>query len=1192
MKKLLLLAGLAVCIPAAHGLALGVHAANGNLALTDGDACVAASGEHGLWRLRFQDGSNLSAADFTTNGVPGCAFTLTHAAGMRVLTWTSPVADVTVRVDDHAGPARPELSATVVPKRGETQMLELPAKLVFPLEQIKEFIYPGRGNSGPGLALHPDFFRPAPPDSPHGWNRTRSWTQGYEQLYGGRLHEQPMDARPAPLAVTDTGKAWLGEAAAHQLNQWRRTVIRPPAKGQSDLVLIDSPLGPFLSANRFGGTGALWRFGAADAHEDPGRPPAETYALRHLLPRLAAATPSRRKIALVNLRQGPRNASFVQLPVADWQTTLLTGLPATCTYEEIASIPALHRALEAKDHLLILNPYGEDFPVDRPENFRAELERMRRYVQAGGNWVEVGGYSFFNALYGGTYFSLVEPYPPLFADFACLKLPQGGSLAFYGVQPRAPHAPWQNATPFTPGETGVGGCDAGGWYFHAFAAYAKPGERVTTPAVRLALAGAYEQHVADYLAANTLTTRFDEKVPSPEARAKFRQAPLLHLHGQAVPTQATLAACPVPTLYHPSCYLKGGFDKEYPDHVPPNAWFGTAAEMKTLFRTARAQGHLVAPYTNPTWWCDHPRGPSFVAAGEAPLARDRNGKPLYERYGANDGWTTTLWHPDVQAANRRTVRAFTEDYPVDLLFQDQCGARTWVWDFNPAAPSPMAYAEGMIAMNEEDSRRVPLGTEDGWDQVANRQTALCGCSWRVVPLKKAPSWRSLFVDEFPAYTWHIEPLALRLFHDKTLFFMHDLGAFVHDDQTLAWMFALGYNLSLDANAGFEHTDRFKWYEWLHLLQSKVVARLATQPLTAFTHDRTPYLLRSDRNPAAPIPADDGVVTAVWGDVTVAVNLGDKPRTVGGHALAPYGWHVAGPNLRAGHLQGRPAFVETDGKRWTYAPDPAFEPVRPTAAQQKAPARRSDVVRTLAVLDFGPDFHTSWVACTPADWIATLQASELVRTHGFKVVRLADYAALKETLAQRRAFAVLNPYGEMFPCEGPDAWPATLAALADYVAHGGHWIETGSASFYSAGWRDAQGKAQRAFTGPDGVNRLGFGMHMTDINEAPVPLQPTADATRWFPADLCRTIAATTASVNRSLAAGRNTPVTPLVTDGQGRVWFGFHQLNGWGALWRLGGANPPPALARKVVPAALLHAFTTPPPPVPANTHLKVTRTK
>lgn len=64
-------------------------------------------------------------------------------------------------------------------------------------------------------------------------------------------------------------------------------------------------------------------------------------------------------------------------------------------------------------------------------------------------------------------------------------------------------------------------------------------------------------------------------------------------------------------------------------------------------------------------------------------------------------------------------------------------------------------------------------------------------------------------------------------------------------------------------------------------------------------------------------ADDGVVTAVWGDVTVAVNLGDRPRTVGGHALAPYGWHAEGPNLRAGHLQGQPAFVEADGKRWTY-----------------------------------------------------------------------------------------------------------------------------------------------------------------------------------------------------------------------------------------------------------------------------------
>ncbi len=337
-------------------------------------------------------------------------------------------------------------------------------------------------------------------------------------------------------------------------------------------------------------------------------------------------------------------------------------------------------------------------------------------------------------------------------------------------------------------------------------------------------------------------------------------------------------------------------------------------EMAALFRDLRAQGHLVSPYTNPTWWCDHPRGPSFVAAGEAPLAIGLDGKPYHEVYARNDGWTTTFWHPAVQAANRETVRAFTQDAPVDLLFQDQCGARGWRWDFNPASPSPMAYTEGLLSMNAEDARRAPLGTEDGWDHTANYQTALCGCTWRTVPLE--PSLRPLYKTEIPADSWRIEPVALRLFHDKALFYMHDLGAFVTNERVLAWMLALGYNLSYVAVGDFVGTPQFAWYTWLHELQARVVSRIAGQPLVAFRHDRAPLLARRDLASFAD-PRDDGVVAAQWGDVSVCVNLGDVPRTVGGRALAPYGWWIEGPGLTSGHLAGEAAFIETPEGRRTW-----------------------------------------------------------------------------------------------------------------------------------------------------------------------------------------------------------------------------------------------------------------------------------
>lgn len=45
------------------------------------------------------------------------------------------------------------------------------------------------------------------------------------------------------------------------------------------------------------------------------------------------------------------------------------------------------------------------------------------------------------------------------------------------------------------------------------------------------------------------------------------------------------------------------------------------------------------PYTNPTWWCDEPKGPTFQKAGQGPLLKLLNGKPSPERYAQNTGFT-------------------------------------------------------------------------------------------------------------------------------------------------------------------------------------------------------------------------------------------------------------------------------------------------------------------------------------------------------------------------------------------------------------------------------------------------------------------------------------------------------------------------------------------------------------------------
>ena len=156
-----------------------------------------------------------------------------------------------------------------------------------------------------------------------------------------------------------------------------------------------------------------------------------------------------------------------------------------------------------------------------------------------------------------------------------------------------------------------------------------------------------------------------------------------------------------------------GFDKQYPDHLPPNPEVGTPEDLAALVRECQAKGHLFMPYTNPTWWCTNPKGPTFERVGDAPLSRDFDGAIYPESYGLNQvqGYTTCAWHPAVRAANDVIRRQFTEEYPVAVLFQDQVGARGPRWDTNPASPNPGAYLEGIHRIARVDSQLVPLGTE-------------------------------------------------------------------------------------------------------------------------------------------------------------------------------------------------------------------------------------------------------------------------------------------------------------------------------------------------------------------------------------------------------------------------------------------------------------------------------------------------
>lgn len=1182
------------------------------------------SGEAGLWSARFADNATLDAARFhATNAL--YAFSWKPGPSPDALTFTYACADLAVRVTARPLPDGIELTAEATPAARPLLRLDLPGRLRFAPETVTRFVMPHNGNTALGAAFNRRFFERQPEAQPSGWNAAVAGPSGYQTLYGGALVQRDTHDPAVPLTVTDEGRRWLPPSTAARVAKARVTVNRAPARGQADLVIADSANGPYFSSHRLGGSsGGLWRIGAGVREDDADTALALVCAV---IEKLAAAPAApRARIGLVSLTNGPERGNWSHVAVEDWRAGLAAIAARSrgrVSFVELASPQAMLDAARSPDVLCILNPYGEAIPAASDNGLAPVLETVRGFVKAGGHWFEVGGHSFYQALRPHRYLAYQEAYPVLFADFMHLDS-SAGTAALYRVQPRTVKQPWDAAkTPseiFVPGSLGCGGDPQGGFCDHAFNTYVKPGETWRSPAVRMTLGVPVYDDLARYSTLNGITRPLSDKV-KPEVLARLKQSVLLFLGGTCRDKTASLDKLPVPTLIHFSDYLKGGFDKEYPDHLPVRPDFGTPAEFKEFFDQAHARGHLISPYTNPTWWCDHPKGPTFEREGDAPLLRGLDGKPNYERYSKNDGWTLTLWHPAAQAANRVTVRQFTQDYPVDILFQDQCGARGWHYDTNPASPTPFAYSEGMLAMNDEDSRIVPLGTENGWDRVANFQTLLCGLSWGIVPTEHGPEWVRLFKATRPPETWEIFPLALALMHDKAIFLHHDLGQFVTNDQVLSWTLGLGYSLSYRAHAAALGDDAPReWLAWLDRLQKSVCARHLGTPLRSFKHDREP-LFATGGDPRR--KADDGTLTATYGDVHLRCNLGDVPRTVGGRDLPPYGFRADAPGLTAGLAPDGTGYVTETRKGktelWLYGtplsrvtvPVPLGGRVRVTLDEGESLATDGSLTLTLpqrgtitriappadraalaprdwpgpkpaiGIIDLGAGVPLALSSVAPAAWRAAFEASALARQHGLAVKTIATSEALAAALAAgpSATFAIVNPYGEIFPAAGPGRWRETLDAVRAYVNNGGTWWETGAYSFHRACY-SVNGVWKTEPTGAAGLNHLRLPIGGGDVDAPVEPLRATDAGKAWLGEALAAKISQSACQVNRGTPSAAAAPATVLVA-GVEAGFIGGYRLDGWGYLWRIGGFNPDPAVAADVAVAATLYQYTHPPSPLP-----------
>jgi len=842
------------------------------------------SGEYGLWQARLEGGATLDAAGFSTDSADR-RFQYEHDAKANVLrlTYRSHAIDVTVAVK--IGNENVDFVAEVAPKEKTVLEFALPARLRFSPDKIDRVVCPVDGNVASGMSLRDTFFKPQ-----EQWQPATVGGKGYDTLLGGGPVMRPDNDAPVPVQVAATGRNWLDAESSARLKSSKFVMTRPPQPGQFDLALVDSQYGPLLSAKQLG-DGKLWRLAGLCADDPLSITPR---MVASVLSRLAEKQPVRAKIGIVVVPHGPAYGGFANVAVFDWveqirkQSFVESGKIQLVVLETIDQLTVAEAGV---DFMAIVNPYGEWFPVAKAGEMVAAVERVRQYIGRGGHWFETGGYPFFAELLPAKGRLQYEcAYPPAFADFLHFQT-TAGAAGLYRVQPRGWTA-WEGAKNhralFVPGRIAVGGDEQGGWCDRPFATYVKPNTTWECPVVRAKVGFSARESLTAYAEANGIVRRLEEKM-SHEVFRKFKQSVLVYFGGRCHELLDAMNLLPWPTQIHTADYLHGGFDKQYPDHLPPNPDFGSPEEFRQLIEKSHSLGHLVVPYTNPTWWCDLPKGPTFERFGETPLLKTLDGKVSPERYARNTGFTVCHWHPAVQEANRRTVRQFLEEYPVDILFQDQCGARGWHYDLNPASPTPWAYTEGVLSMVEEDCRRIPLSTESGWDRVVNAESQLCGMTFGLMPSDGRP----LMKNRFDSRTWEIFPMAQFIAHDKTAMIHHDLGQFVDNQERLSWTLGLGYSMSYRIHApALREAAARQWLLWLDRLQKSVCARYFAKPLDEFTHHW-----------AADLPThENGTIGARYGDLRVVANLDSQPKLQFGRELAGYGFLVSAPGLVAAQLE--------------------------------------------------------------------------------------------------------------------------------------------------------------------------------------------------------------------------------------------------------------------------------------------------
>jgi len=352
---------------------------------------------------------------------------------------------------------------------------------------------------------------------------------------------------------------------------------------------------------------------------------------------------------------------------------------------------------------------------------------------------------------------------------------------------------------------------------------------------------------------------------------------------------------PSPAVIHIISYLYYGFDRGYPNFLPPAPSGGGPQPFASLIEEIHKQGKLWMPHTNPTFWNMEPKDTNRTPYkhGTDLFLKDRYGNFCYNSgtyEGTAGGRMVSPMHPTVVKVQQEAMTEFVQQWKTDLVFCDQLANRWGDMDYNKTTGyPPHGYIQQLTDLAATLKKIVPLCMEGGFDWQVPNATIFHSLSW---PMAGDPAAETDYNARYGKGCWEWSPMFMYAVHDRVMTSLHNLGDKVENAQRLSSWLVHGYPIMSiigdgDCDTIKDDDPRMRWLWWLDAMQKNICARYLGQELLQFQY------------------IDKYVVETKYPNLRIITNLTGTPYELKDEkvTLAPFGYLVTSDDgaLRAGHV---------------------------------------------------------------------------------------------------------------------------------------------------------------------------------------------------------------------------------------------------------------------------------------------------